>query len=104
MKRRISHAEPMRSTWTSRRVTQTLTQDAAFYAAAFSADGKALYVSGGNDDLIYAYTWNNGAAALDKKIVLGKQKEDKTGSRYPAGMAASKKGNLLYVTGKDKKP
>src|SRR5258706_14676832 len=36
----------------SRKVTQTLTQDAAFYGAAFSPDGKALYVSGGNDDSI----------------------------------------------------
>ena len=81
----------------SRKVTQTLAQDAAFYGAAFSADGKELYVSGGNEDAIYAYAWRDGTATLDKKIVLGKQKEDKTGSRYPAGLAASIKGNLLYV-------
>src|SRR6476469_8742580 len=33
----------------SRKVTQTLTQDAAFAGVAFSHDGKELYVSGGND-------------------------------------------------------
>jgi DNA-binding beta-propeller fold protein YncE len=81
----------------SRKVTQTVPQEAAFYGAAFSADGKALYVSGGNEDLVYAYTWSNGVATLDKKIVLGEKKPDKTGSRYPAGMAASRRGNLLYV-------
>jgi len=81
----------------SRRVTQTIPQEAAFYGVTFSADGKALYVSGGNEDLIYAYTWGNGAATLEKRIVLGEKKPDKTGSRYPAGLAVSRKGSLLYV-------
>jgi len=81
----------------SRRITQTISQEAAFYGVTFSADGKALYVSGGNEDLIYAYTWSNGAATLEKRIVLGEKKPDKTGSRYPAGLAASRKGSLLYV-------
>lgn len=81
----------------SKKVTQTITQDAAFYGTAFSADGKMLYVSGGNEDLIYAYSWHDGSVILDKKIVLGAQKADKTGSRYPAGLAASRNGNLIYV-------
>jgi DNA-binding beta-propeller fold protein YncE len=78
-------------------VTQTLTQEAAFYGVAFSPDGTRLYVSGGNDDSIFCYTWKDGVAALERKIVLGKQKEDKTGSRYPAGLAVSKNGRYLYV-------
>ncbi len=81
----------------SNKVTQAIPQDAAFYGAAFSPDGNKLYVSGGNEDLIYAYLWHNGSAALEKKIVLGEKKPDKTGSRYPAGLAASRNGNLLYV-------
>ncbi|HSY47865.1 MAG TPA: bifunctional YncE family protein/alkaline phosphatase family protein [Thermoanaerobaculia bacterium] len=81
----------------TRSVTQTITQDAAFYGVAFAPDGAHLYVSGGNDDSIYCYTWKDGAAALERKIVLGKQKEDKTGSRYPAGLAVSKNGRYLYV-------
>lgn len=81
----------------SKKVLQTIPQEAAFYGLAFSADGKQLYVSGGNEDLIYAYSWNNGAATLLKKIILGEKKPDKTGSRYPAGIAVSQKGNLLYV-------
>ena len=81
----------------SKKVLQTIPQEAAFYGLAFSADGKQLYVSGGNEDLIYAYSWSNGSATLDKKIILGEKKPDKTGSRYPAGLAVSQKGNLLYV-------
>jgi len=81
----------------SRKVTQTLKQDAAFYGVAFAPDGGHLYVSGGNDDSIVCYTWKDGVAAFERKIVLGKQKEDKTGSRYPAGVAVSKNGRYLYV-------
>src|SRR5260221_3440368 len=81
----------------SHKVTQTLKQDAAFYGAAFSPDGKALYVSGGNDDSIFCYRWQNGEATFERKIVVGKQKDDKTGSRYPAGVAVSRNGNYLYV-------
>src|SRR2546423_1594513 len=39
----------------TRKVTQTLTQDAAFFGAAFSPDGQRLYVSGGNEDAVYVY-------------------------------------------------
>src|SRR5712691_3197246 len=81
----------------SLRVTQTLEQPAAFLGVAFARDGKALYVSGGNDDSIFCYAWENGSARFVRKIVLGQQKPDKTGSRYPAGLAASPRGNYLYV-------
>jgi DNA-binding beta-propeller fold protein YncE len=81
----------------SKRVTQTLPQDAAFFGVVFSQDGHTVYASGGNDDSIYCYSWSGGAATFERKIVLGKQKADKTGSRYPAGIAASRNGKFLYV-------
>jgi len=81
----------------SMRVTQTLPQEAAFFGIAFSQDGRTVYASGGNDDSIFCYYWNGTAATFERKIVLGKQKPDKTGSRYPAGIAASRNGKLLYV-------
>jgi YVTN family beta-propeller protein len=81
----------------SGRVTQTLEQPAAFYGVTFSSTGRELYVSGGNEDAIYCYSWNDTAAAFERMIVLGTQKPDKTGSRYPAGIARSTKGKLLYV-------
>jgi len=81
----------------SQRVTQTLPQDAAFYGIAFANDGHSFYVSGGNDDSVFCYTWADGKATFEHKIVLGKQKPDKTGSRYPAGIAVSRNGRLIYV-------
>jgi DNA-binding beta-propeller fold protein YncE len=81
----------------TRKVTQTLLQTAAFYGVAFSPDGKHVYVSGGNDDSVFCYAWTNGTATLERKIVLGKPKEDKTGSSYPAGIAVSRNGRYLYV-------
>src|SRR5256885_11328143 len=81
----------------SRQVTQTLEQPAAFLGIAFSRDGKHLFVSGGNDDSVFVYSWENGAAKFERKIVLGQQKSDKTGSRYPAGLAVSSRSNFLYV-------
>ncbi len=79
------------------RVTQTLPQEAAFFGAAFSPDGRFLYVSGGNEDVIYCYAWGAGEAHFERKIVLGAKKADGTGSRYPAGVAVARDGKYLYV-------
>src|SRR5215472_1825962 len=81
----------------SMRVTQTLEQPSAFYGLAFSGDGKELYVSGGNEDAIFCYAWKDGVATFTRKIALAEKKPDKPGTRYPAGLAASRRRNLLYV-------
>jgi DNA-binding beta-propeller fold protein YncE len=80
----------------SRQVVQTLIQPAAFFGIAFSRDGRELFVSGGNDDTIFCYSWRDGTAALERKIMLA-EKPGKPGSRYPAGLAVSRIGNYLYV-------
>ena len=56
----------------TRKVTQTLLQDGAFYGAAFSPDGHHLCVSGGNTDMIFLYAWKDGAATLENKFELAK--------------------------------
>lgn len=82
----------------TRRVTQTLLQDGAFYGAAFSPDGHHLYVSGGNTDMLFVYSWKDGAARLEKKFVLAKAKTaDGTGTSYPAGVAVAANGKFVYV-------
>ena len=78
-------------------VTQTLLQDSAFYGAAFSSDGRTLYVSGGNSDMLVVYAWN-GTATLEKRIELAKAKTaDGTGTSYPAGIAVAPDGKFVYV-------
>lgn len=81
----------------TRRALQTLPQEAAFFGIAFSANGGEIYVSGGNADAIYCYTWKDGAAALDRRIALAEHKAGAPGTRYPAGIAVSRRGNYLYV-------
>src|SRR5215813_12470715 len=82
----------------TRKVKQTLLQPAAFYGAAFSPDGRRLYISGGNDDLLYVYAWKDGAATLLNKLTLAEAKAvDGTGSSYPAGVAVAPSGKFIYV-------
>lgn len=81
----------------SRRVVQTLQQPSAFLGIAFSRDGKELFVSGGNEDAIFCYSWRDGTAAFERKIMLAEKAPGKPGSRYPAGLAVSRVGNYLYV-------
>ena len=82
----------------TRKVTQTLLQDGAFYGAVFSPDGHRLCVSGGNTDMLFVYAWKDGAATLENKFELAKAKTaDGTGTSYPAGLAFSPNGKFLYV-------
>jgi DNA-binding beta-propeller fold protein YncE len=82
----------------TRKVTQTLLQDGAFYGAAFSPDGHRLCVSGGNTDILFVYAWKDGAATLENKIELAKARTaEGTGTSYPAGLAFSPNGQFLYV-------
>lgn len=79
------------------KVTQTVHQPAAFVGLAFAPDGKTLYVSGGNQDVIYEYAWRDGAASLTDSIILAPKSTRQSGRRYPAGLAPSPDGRALYV-------
>ena len=82
----------------TRKVTQTLKQDAAFYGAAFSPDGHMIYVSGGNTDMVFVYAFRDGEATLTNKFELAKAKTpDGTGTSYPAGVAVASNGKFVYV-------
>lgn len=78
-------------------VTQTVEQPAAFVGIAFSPDGRWLYASGGNQDVVYRYRWARNRATLADSIVLAPKKPDENGTRYPAGLAFSLNGTRLYV-------
>ena len=78
-------------------VTQTLEQPAAFIGIAFSPDGRMLYASGGNQDVIYRYDWSAGRGALRDSIVLAAGNRRGSGTRYPAGIALSPDGRRLFV-------
>jgi DNA-binding beta-propeller fold protein YncE len=82
----------------TRKVTQKLLQEGAFYGAAFSPDGHRLCVSGGNTDMLFVYVWKDGAATIENKFELEKAKTaDGTVTSYPAGLAFSPNGKFVYV-------
>ena len=81
----------------SRRVVQTLVQPAAFCGACFSPDARTLFVSGGNQDIVYEYAWRADSAALADSIALGPRPDSTGGRAYPSGLACSPDGARLYV-------
>jgi DNA-binding beta-propeller fold protein YncE len=78
-------------------VTQTLKLPAVFLGLAFAPDGKSLYVSGGNGDLVYRCDWTAGRATLADSVLLGPRPGRGGGKRYPAGIAISADGKTLYA-------
>ncbi len=81
----------------SGRVLQTIPLPAVFLGIMFSPDGKSLYVSGGNEDVIYRFDWRGGQATLADSIALAEKQKGKSGTRYPAGIAISRDGRTLYA-------
>jgi YVTN family beta-propeller protein len=81
----------------SGRILQDLPQASAFVGLAFSPDHRTLYSSGGNQDVVYEYRWNAGAATLKDSIVLDRKSPNGSGKRYPSGLALSPDGRMLYV-------
>jgi YVTN family beta-propeller protein len=79
------------------RIVQTLVQPGAFLGLAFSPDGRMLYASGGNEDVVYCYNWLNGRATPTDNIVLAQKQTDESATRFPAGLAMSRDGRRLYV-------
>ena len=77
--------------------TQSLPQAAAFLGLVFTSDGRALFASGANQDVVYRYSWANDRAALVDSIALAAKTPDSAGTRYPAGLAVSPDGSRLYV-------
>jgi len=79
-------------------VTQTLDQPAAFIGLTFAPDGRTLYASGGNADVIYRYDWASSTLRLrDSIVVRARSSARSNDSSYPAGIATSRDGRFLYV-------
>jgi DNA-binding beta-propeller fold protein YncE len=78
-------------------IVQTISQPGAFLGLAFSNDGKTLYASGGNEDVVYRYAWRDKQATLIDSIVLAQKEPKKDGTRFPAGLAISADDRYLFV-------
>jgi DNA-binding beta-propeller fold protein YncE len=80
----------------SGRVVQMVTQPSVFLGLAASPDGRWVYASGGNADVIYRYRWSSDSLAREDSLVLA-IRTGARGTRYPSGIALSPDGRTLYV-------
>src|SRR6185369_7137415 len=76
---------------------QTIPQPGAFLGLAFSGDGRTLYASGGNEDVVYRYAWRDKQATLIDSIVLAPKEPKKDGTRFAAGIAISHDDKQLLI-------
>lgn len=67
----------------------------SFYGMAFDESGEHLLVSGGEDEKVYIYEYNQGHLGPAKTVTLGK----KTDKLVVSGLALSSDSQFLYVCG-----
>ena len=70
----------------------------SWYGLKFSAGGKALYVSAGNDNQVLKYAIKKNKLVLEDSIILGKRWPEKIS---PAGIEIDDSRNQLYVVTKE---
>lgn len=66
----------------------------SWYGLKFSADEKKLFVSGGNDNIIWQYNINNNRLIKTDSIVLGKKWPNRIS---PAGIEINEASHRMYV-------
>lgn len=77
------------------RLTSRVTLDGTFYGIAFAPDGKRLFASGAESDVVHEFRFSDGYLTPTRKIpvALGKTKF------IPGGMTVSRDSTSLFVTG-----
>jgi len=80
------------------RVLDNVVVPKSWYGLKFTADGKKLYVSGGNDNWILEFAVVNRKLQLKDSIVLGKKWPEKIS---PAGIEIDDAGKRMYVVTKE---
>lgn len=79
-------------------VCDTIIIGKSWLGLAFTADGKSLYASGGNDNIIIRYSVINNKLHPADTIILGKKWPVKIS---PAGIALDERGGKIYIATKE---
>ena len=66
-----------------------------FYGLAFAPDGKTLYVSGGEFEVVHAFTFEDGLLGKKKEIAVAGVKD----TFVVAGLAVDREGKTLFAAG-----
>lgn len=59
------------------KILQTVSQPSAFVGQTFSSDGKLLYASGANEDVVYEYSYDAGTLQLSRTLNLKSTQDQK---------------------------
>lgn len=81
-------------------VLDTVIIPKCWYGLAFTADGDHLFVSGGNDNIIWKFNVEHRKLQLEDSIILGNPWPVKIS---PAGIAVNRESTVLYVVTKENK-
>jgi DNA-binding beta-propeller fold protein YncE len=77
------------------RVCCRVTLEQAFYGLAFSPDGKHVYASGGEYEVVHEFAFVDGYLSAQRKISIVPTEE----KFIPAGLAISPDGQILFAAG-----
>lgn len=77
------------------RVVSRVTVPQAFYGICLDPEGKQLFASGGEDEIVHAYSLADGYLSNHREIRVAERNE----TFVPAGLATSSDGKMLYVAG-----
>jgi DNA-binding beta-propeller fold protein YncE len=77
------------------RVVSRVTVPQAFYGICLDRNGKRLFASGGEQEVVHSYALSDGYLSDHREIRVAEANE----TFVPAGMATSADGKILYVTG-----
>ncbi|MBY0524148.1 MAG: beta-propeller fold lactonase family protein [Gemmataceae bacterium] len=77
------------------KVTCRVRMDQAFHGLTFAPDGKTLFASGGEFEVVHAYDFNNGLLARHREIAVADAKD----TFVVGGLAVDAKGSTLFAAG-----
>jgi DNA-binding beta-propeller fold protein YncE len=77
------------------KITCRVPLDETFYGLCFSPDGKTLFASGGEFEVVHTYTFDNGLLGRHRRIRVSTRKK----TFIPCGLATDAAGQTLFAAG-----
>jgi DNA-binding beta-propeller fold protein YncE len=79
----------------TQKVVARVALDQTWYGLCFSPDGKRLYASGGQDEVVHAFTFGDGLLSRHRKLTIAGRRD----KFIPGGLAMDAEGTTLFVAG-----
>jgi sugar lactone lactonase YvrE len=80
---------------TQPKITSRVNISQTFYGLCFSPDGRRLFASGAEEEVVHAFTFDNGYLSAHQELPIIRKKD----TFIPAGLAVDAAGRTLFVAG-----